>query len=682
MSMMMSRSFVLLFLCLLGGAVHGATKTEEHIILQTLYNATMSQTTSVPFRYSWFIDADPDHCLWIGVRCDDLGENVVSLFVPSNVMSGTLPPELEQLEHLKEINFSFNNLQGTIPQWLSNRTWYFLFLNNNHFQGTYPYILPVVVYEDDYASRVSFACNDLCEPIPTPDWCRPAPNVDYCTKCERMYGYSVKGYCEEGDALRDFYDATGGDDWVGPRDNWRSLHPCSMKGVTCALGYVRVLNLAGYGLTGTLPTALNRLRLLNRLDLSNNFLSGTVAELMISVAVTDLNLSNNNFSGPIPQGFATTLPFIQILDLSHNNFDSMPTSYPSTMIKMDFSYNQINFDFARVSDYNLEEVYNMQHLDWSHNSGIVGEVPGLIGVLIARSNMQFIDLSHTSIDGRFPSTLNLVSTLTYIDLSYSGVRGNLPQTSLPPSLSYFNISHTNFDGPLPNFPASLQVLDVSYTSFTGSIPLFGSSSPQNSQIRQLILSHSTIGGMLPSSLASYIKLEVVDLSYTLLSGTIPSSYGSIPVVQRLDLSYNKLVSPIPAFVTDFNINDRNNTNGGGVPFFDIRGNTWCSPLPSWCSTSLCAGPDGTAPEDLVPCTPDTLPLTEKVPPAPPVIANNIDVRLVVGVVIGGVAFVLLVAGLVMFFGIRPRRKYRRRSRILKIELEATNQNLYSPDVTR
>ncbi|KAK9664148.1 hypothetical protein RND81_14G022200 [Saponaria officinalis] len=63
------------------------------------------------------------------------------------------------------------------------------------------------------------------------------------------------------------------------------------------------LNLSFNHLTGHIPENIGNLKTVESLDLSNNHLSGTIPQSLSSISwISNLNLSNNNLHGPIPTG--------------------------------------------------------------------------------------------------------------------------------------------------------------------------------------------------------------------------------------------------------------------------------------------------------------------------------------------------------------------------------------------
>ena len=79
--------------------------------LLALYHSTDGDNWLI----SWPVDdPDSDHCTWHGVTCDSIGR-VQRLGIPSNDLSGPIPPEVGNLTNLSWLDFGGNQLSGPIP---------------------------------------------------------------------------------------------------------------------------------------------------------------------------------------------------------------------------------------------------------------------------------------------------------------------------------------------------------------------------------------------------------------------------------------------------------------------------------------------------------------------------------------------------------------------------------------
>jgi hypothetical protein len=121
---------------------------QEELIWQ-LYSLTC-------FFYSFnFAQELDDECQWLGIKCDDvfsdsnndvlypLSEDlrVVSISLPNESLTGTLPVELIFLSHLETIDLSNNFISGSLPQYFSQDqldNLKVLSLHDNRFEGSIP----------------------------------------------------------------------------------------------------------------------------------------------------------------------------------------------------------------------------------------------------------------------------------------------------------------------------------------------------------------------------------------------------------------------------------------------------------------------------------------------------------------------------------------------------------------
>lgn len=144
-------------------------------------------------------------------------------------------------------------------------------------------------------------------------------------------------------------------DPAGALRNWDTRAPhCQWNGVRCTMkhhGRVTALNLAGQGLSGTIPASLGNLTFVRILD-----------------------LSNNNFSGQMPD--LSNLQKIQVLNLSYNSLGGI---IPDT----------------------LTNCSNLKELHLYHNS-LRGEIPRQIGLLI---NLVFLALNNNNLTGAIPQSI-------------------------------------------------------------------------------------------------------------------------------------------------------------------------------------------------------------------------------------------------------------------------------------
>lgn len=135
--------------------VQGIPKVECRALL-ALYNSTDGPNWLD--KRGWNDSHEP--CKWYGVKCAD--GHVTSITLNVNDMSGTLPPELGDLEKLEVLVAYFNYMVGPLPPELSNTSLRVLILHNNKFSGPIPASFGQLVN----ATKIDLENNDLEGPIP------------------------------------------------------------------------------------------------------------------------------------------------------------------------------------------------------------------------------------------------------------------------------------------------------------------------------------------------------------------------------------------------------------------------------------------------------------------------------------------------------------------------------------
>lgn len=130
----------------------------------------------------------------------------------------------------------------------------------------------------------------------------------------------------EWQALKILYNSTNGFDWVWSRVSFKwnfsdtFNDPCIWEGITCVCDvnkncFIHKLVLDHHNLKGSVPVTINLLSELIYLDISNNYLTGSIPDFQL-YNLECLMLNNNLFSGQIPT--FKSLNQLQKLYLSNN----------------------------------------------------------------------------------------------------------------------------------------------------------------------------------------------------------------------------------------------------------------------------------------------------------------------------------------------------------------------------
>jgi len=323
-----------------------------------------------------------------GVIPQSLGINssIMKLDCMNNKFSGNIPPNLCFGKHLLELNMGINQLQGGIPSDLGRcATLRRLFLNQNNFTGSLP----------DFASNLNLKYMDISKNNiggPITSSLGNCTNLAYinlsrnkfaglipsqlgnlvnlvildlaqnnlegslplrlsnCTKMDRFdVGFnflngslpsSLRSWARITTLIfRENYFTGGIPEFLTEFSNLRELQlggnllggeiPRWM-GTLHNLFYG--LNLSSNGLTGSIPSEIGKLGLLQSLDISLNNLTGSIYALESLVSLTEINVSYNLFNGSVPTGL------MKLLNSSPSSFMGSPLLCVSCLSCIETSY--------------------------------------------------------------------------------------------------------------------------------------------------------------------------------------------------------------------------------------------------------------------------------------------------------------------------------------------------------
>nr|CAD1820692.1 unnamed protein product [Ananas comosus var. bracteatus] len=476
---------------------------------------------------------------WVERLLSCMQQNLQILNFPDNNLRGNLSGWLENMTSLTEIDLTGNSLNGTIPLgvWrLTNLTR--LFLDSNFFEGT---IIEVQLSQLQRLKWLDLGDNSFNVQI-SHDWIPPFQLKElYLDSCN--LGPKFPTWLQGQTQLEELSLSNNG--IVDALPNW-------LWNISSSLVYVDISN---NQIKGKLPLSLDHL-MLELLDLGSNQLEGPLPALLQILYFLDL--SNNFFTGPIPN---STLSSLVCLLLSNNSFGgNVPLS--------------------------LCESISLRVLDISNNK-LSGEIPSCLGML--QGQLVILDMMNNNLSGKVPTSLGKLGALAILDLSNNSLSGEIPSSlQYCTQLVNLNLGYNNFSGTIPKWigeslPA-LIVLSLCSNTFSGSIP---SEIVQLGYLRALDLSHNNLSGYIPRSIGElswkkgvptkiympfslytnynvsagsvylvvkgkareYLKLlyllETIDLSCNNLYGEIPNEIGDLQALQNLNLSMNNLTGHIP-----------------------------------------------------------------------------------------------------------------------------------------
>lgn len=222
---------------------------------------------------------------WYGITVE--GDRVIEISLYQNNLNGTIPDDIGNFTKLKKFKVGHDeNLMGEIPETIGNLS-----------------ELEMFVICD--CSIVGTITNNICN----------------CSSLKSLHLWEnnltgpIPSEIGNLDSLKYLY-----------------LHDNQLSGtIPPELGHLTnlwELQLNDNQLIGTIPEEITLYENMFVFDLSNNQLSGELPEYFSNFFFANesnfINLSYNNFSGPVPDEWGDLSFLIDELNLSHNNFTSLP----------------------------------------------------------------------------------------------------------------------------------------------------------------------------------------------------------------------------------------------------------------------------------------------------------------------------------------------------------------------
>ncbi|KAF3442202.1 hypothetical protein FNV43_RR16118 [Rhamnella rubrinervis] len=332
---------------------------------------------------------------------------------------------------------------------------------------------------------------------------------------------------------------------------------------------LRLLQLASNMLKGPLPIPPASTFIF---DVSDNNLSGEIPLSICNLSsLQGLDLSNNKFSGVVPQCLGNFSNSLSLLKLRNNTFSgSIPLTFTvgAQLRVIDLSYNQLQGQLPRsLTNCKMLESLVLRN---NHLRGIfphwLGALPEL-KILILRSNLFHGVIGDPQTRFQFPK-------LRVIDLSYNSFTGRLPTNYIQSwnAMKNSSVNHSNYlKTNTSRFRAQKYLWD---TYDTYSITITNKGVDRNYEAVQealavIDLSSNKFEGEIPLVIGSLKGLFALNLSNNILHGGIPSSFGNLTEVESLDLSQNKLSGEIPQELTKLNF----------LAVFNVSHNSLTGPVP-------------------------------------------------------------------------------------------------------
>lgn len=304
--------------------------------------------------------------------------------------------------------------------------------------------------------------------------------------------------------------------YFGIFHSWRGTNCCyHWYGISCDPTTHRVTEITLRGLTVADDNHHHR-HFNNRT--TTGYMTGYISPSICNLTqLSSITISDwKGISGTIPRCITTTLPLLQIIDLSGNLISG-----------------KVPYDIGRL---NQLTVLNLA------DNHISGRIPR---TLVNLSNLMLLDLRNNAMEGPIPWDFGRLKNLNRALLSHNRITGRIPRSvSSIYSLAELDLSLNRISGPVPASLGGMPVLDtlkLKYNKLTGKIPR----SVLSSRMSYLDLSRNMLSGDIADVFGEGSYFINLDLSHNNLSGFVAKSMVSATYIGHLDLSHNLLCGPIP-----------------------------------------------------------------------------------------------------------------------------------------
>ncbi|XP_052302015.1 receptor-like protein 6 [Populus trichocarpa] len=339
--------------------------------------------------------------------------NLQSLYLSNNLFNGTIPSSFFALPSLQNLDLHNNNLIGNISEFQHNSL-RFLDLSNNHLHGP----IPSSISNQENLTALILASNSKLTGEISSSICKLR-----CLLVLDLSNNSLSGstpLC------------------LGNFSNMLSVLHLGMnklQGIIPSIfskdNSLEYLNLNGNELEGKIPLSIINCTMLEVIDLGNNkiedtfpYFLETLPELQVLVLKSNklqgfvkgpiaynsfsilriLDISDNNFSGPLPTGYFNSLEAMMASD--QNMVYMGTTNYTGYDYSIEMTWKGVEIEFTKIRS-------TIKVLDLSNNN-FTGEIPKAIGKLKA---LHQLNLSYNFLTGHIQSSLENLNNLESLDLS-------------------------------------------------------------------------------------------------------------------------------------------------------------------------------------------------------------------------------------------------------------------------
>ncbi|GKU93333.1 hypothetical protein SLEP1_g6935 [Rubroshorea leprosula] len=448
-------------------------------------------------------------------------KSLESLSLPNNHISGNIPDSFGHLSLLSYLDLSNNWLSGGIPELLvSGCPLNVLRLSNNNLEGQ---VFPLL-FNLTKLSVLKLGSNNF------------------------------EGNIPEFSSINSFYPQI-----IDMSNNHISGKlPRWMGNISSLQG----LSLAKNHFEGLFPVEFCGLHFLEFLDLSSNYLSGSIPECFNPIGIEYVHLSNNRLTGPLTKAFSRCSS-LETLDLTRNNLTGIIPGWIGSLPLLSFLLLKANY-FEGEIPVQLCQLNKLKMLDLSQNN-LSGSIPFCLSNLTFEALVSSNQISYWTTGSEIEMIGSLVKKsrkklaetgkkLAEIAIDHSKYGYELIKVEYWVEFTTKGMSHV-YNGSIFRYMSGI---DLSCNRLIGRIP---TEIGYLNEIHALNMSHNKLTGPIPTTFSNLKQIESLDISYNNLSGRIPPQLIELNTLAMFSVAYNNLSGPTPDQKAQFGTFDESSYEG-------------------------------------------------------------------------------------------------------------------------
>ncbi|KAH8506286.1 hypothetical protein H0E87_013198 [Populus deltoides] len=444
-------SFFLLLLSLLLSTTTTTTADDAATFLKLASALT-------PTPKGWSTTNSNDYCNWNGVKCDS-SNNVISINLATQSLSGILPSELSTLSQLQSLSLQENKLSGALPSLANLASLREIYIGTNNFTS---------IPQDCFKGLTSLQTLSMNENINLESWVI-STDLTESSSLTTFEASNAKIFGTIPDMFASFPSL----------QNLRLSYNNLTGGLPPSFANSEIQNLwlnnQEMGLSGNIEV-LSSMEQLSQVWLQKNQFTGPVPDLSKSKNLFDLQLRDNQFTGILPVSLHS-LPGLLNISLSNNKLQGPVPQFGKDVIVDNSGLNNFCVDTAGVACdpqvTTLLEIaggfgYPVTLSDsWKGNDACSGWP--FVFCDSSKKTVTTVSLGKQHFGGIISPAFANLTALTTLKLNDNNLSGPIPDSLAKLSqLSLLDVSNNNLTGKIPSFATSVKLTTTPGNPFLGS----------------------------------------------------------------------------------------------------------------------------------------------------------------------------------------------------------------------